>query len=248
MKRWLVMIIAFVLMLTVNALGSAGLINGQSQSEISNKLDVLFTPAGYVFSIWGLIYFLVLIWLFVQYRRRDSKERLPQSIVILFIATCLFNILWLLMWHFELFIAAQVMMFLLLFTLIVLYMKYPKGDYHFGGRLPFSFYLGWISVATIANMSYTLKHYEITFSISEVNGTVVLLVVAFILAVATLFIRRDVVFSCVFIWAIIGIAMGNENQLLITSSYIIAGLLFILSIVSFYVRKTPDVEQLVLKK
>lgn len=248
MKRWLIMFISFVIMLAVNALGSAGLINGQSQSEISDKLDVLFTPAGYVFSIWGIIYFFVLIWLIIQYTRRESTELLPQSKVVLFIGTCLFNILWLLMWHFELFIAAQIMMFLLLFTLIILYMKYPKGDYHFGARLPFSFYLGWISVATIANMSYTLKHYDIAFSISEVNGTVILLVVALILAVATLFIRRDVIFALVFIWAMIGIAVSNESQILVISASVVAGILFVLTIASFYVRKTPDIEQLVLKK
>lgn len=248
MKRWLTMFIAFILMLAVNALGSMGYINGQSQSDISNKLDVLFTPAGYVFSIWGLIYFLILIWLLIQFVRRDSLEKLPQSIVILFSLTCIFNILWLLMWHYEIFVVAQIMMFLLLITLIILYMKYPKGDKAFGGRLPFSFYTGWISVATIANMAYTLKYYDISLGVGEVVGTVGLLVVALLLALATLYSRKDIFYALVFVWAIIGIAIVNTESLLIIASYIIAALLMLAIIMPFFRKNNSEVERITLKK
>lgn len=248
MKRWLSMLIAFLIMIVVNALGSAGYINGQSQSEISNKLDVLFTPAGYVFSIWGLIYFLVLVWLIIQFWRRDFKEKLPQSIVTLFILTCIFNILWLLTWHYELFAIAQVMMFLLLITLIILYMKYPKGDMHFGGRLPFSFYTGWISVATIANMAYTLKHYDVSLSISEVNGTIGLLIISLLLAVATLFIRKDIFYTLVFVWATIGIGIVNSDKSLVITAYIVVALLVVAIIASFFTKSSDEVKQVVMKK
>lgn len=248
MKKWLGMFIAFLIMIAVNALGSMGSINGQSQSEISNKLDVLFTPAGYVFSIWGLIYLLVLIWLVIQFTRKNSEEKLPKNIVVLFILTCVFNILWLLTWHYELFIVAQIMMFLLLITLIVLYMRYPAGNKRFGGRLPFSLYTGWISVATIANMSYTLKHYDVSLGISEVNGTIGLLVVALLLAVATIFMRRDPFFGLVFVWATIGIGVANSNQSLVITAYIVAALIFIAVIGSVFMKPTGEVDQLIIKK
>lgn len=248
MKRWLGMMIAFLVMIAVNALGSAGKINGQSQSEISNKLDVLFTPDGYVFSIWGLIYFLVLIWLIIQFARRDSLERLPNSSVTLFIVTCIFNILWLLTWHFELFAIAQIMMFLLLITLIILYMKYPKGDKKFGGRLPFSLYTGWISVATIANMAYTLKHYDVSLGISEVNGTIVLLIVALLLAIATLYSRKDPFYALVFVWATIGIGTVNSNQALVITAFVVAAIIFIAVIASLFSKKTSEVEQLIINQ
>ncbi|MBQ0139907.1 MAG: tryptophan-rich sensory protein [Kurthia sp.] len=248
MKRWVTMLIAFIIMLVVNGLGSMGYINGQSQSEISNKLDVLFTPAGYVFSIWGLIYILVLIWLIIQFTRRNSLEKLPQSVVILFILTCVFNILWLLMWHYEIFVVAQIMMFLLLLTLIILYMKYPKGNNGFGGRLPFSLYTGWISVATIANMAYTLKHYDVSLGVSEVNGTIGLLVVALLLAIATLYSRKDVFYALVFVWAIIGIGITNTEQSLVTASYITVGILVLAIIGSFFVKPSGEVKKLIIKK
>ena len=220
MKHWGIMVIAFIIMLIINGLGSAGYINGQSQAEISNKLDVLFTPDGYVFSIWGLIYLLLIIWLFIQYRRFNTSNQTPSSIVYLFLATCLLNVAWLFTWHYEQFVIAQIMMFLLLFTLLILYMRYPKNDKSFGGRLPFSLYTGWISVAAIANMSYTLKHYDISLSIPEVGGTIGLIIIAVLLAIATLYRRHDPFYALVFVWAFIGIGTVNTNSILVASAFI----------------------------
>lgn len=238
MKKWLAMVIAYAVMVTINQLGALGHINGQTQSEISNRLNVLFTPAGYVFSIWGIIYILVFIWIILQFFKRNSQELLPNSIVTLFILTGVFNILWLVSWHFELFIVAQIMMFLLLFTLLILYMKYPKGLNEVGGRLPFSLYTGWISIATIANMAYTLKHYDISFGISEVNGTIILLILALLLAVATVYARKDVFFGLVFVWATIGIGVVNTATSLVVTAYIIAALIFVATIAVIFKKRS----------
>ena len=241
MNNWIVMVVAFIVMLIVNGLGSAGYINGQSQAEISDKLDVLFTPDGYVFSIWGLIYFLVAIWLLVQYRRLKNSDPTPSKIVYLFVATCVFNVLWLLTWHYERFAIAQVMMFALLLSLLILYMNYTKADYSFGGRLPFSFYTGWISVATIANMSYTLKYYEISLGINKVTGTIGLVLIALLLGIATLYRRYDPFYALVFIWALIGIATVNETNSLVTTAYICAIVLALAIIGLFFVKRKETV-------
>ena len=233
MKNWALMCIAFVLMLVVNVLGATGNINGQSQADISDKLNVLFTPDGYVFSIWAVIYALLAIWLFVQFTRKDTTQETPYNIVTLFVATCLFNIAWLLTWHYEWFAVAQLMMFVLLITLLILYMKYPKGDKSFGGRLPFSFYTGWISVATIANMAYTLKHYDVSLGINEVAGTIGLIIIALLLAVATLYMRKDPFFSLVFVWAIFGIGTSNSDNALVWTAYITAAIILLVTIFWF---------------
>lgn len=236
MKNWLLMLISYVVMVFINALGASGHINGQTQAEISNKLDVLFTPDSYVFSIWGLIYFLLAIWLIIQFKRRNTSVKTLQRIVTLFVATCLFNVLWLITWHYEIFVVAQLMMFALLITLIFLYTTYPKGDKSFGGRLPFSFYTGWISVATIANMAYTLKYYDVSLGINEVPGTIGLVIIALLLAIATLFSQRDPFFALVFVWAIIGIGTVNTNGSLVATAYVAAAIIFVAIIVSFFTK------------
>lgn len=224
MLNWLIMFIAYVIMIIMNVLGATGNINGQSQQEISDKLNVLFTPDSYVFSIWGLIYLLVALWLFIQFRQIRKQQGVPANVAFLFIGTCLFNILWLLAWHYEVFAVAQVMMFALLINLLILYMKYPISDASFGGRLPFSFYTGWISVATIANMAYTLKYYNIYLGIDEIPGTSGLIVLATVLAIVTLIKRRDPFFALVFVWAIIGIGTANTDLYIIAVAYLCAGI------------------------
>lgn len=192
MRNVVLMVIAYIAMVTVNILSNTLPINGQTTQEISAKQVVLFTPAGYVFSIWGLIYFLLAIWLIIQFLRRNTKEATSDDIAILFITSCLLNICWLLTWHYEYFGLSVIVMLGLLATLILLYQSYSIDDFTFGGRLPFSFYLGWISVATIANITYTLQYYNISLGIDEVTGTIGLIILAGILAITVLYVSNDI--------------------------------------------------------
>lgn len=229
MNKLIAMTIAFVAMLVINGLATTGVLNNQTTSEISNSQTVLITPAGYVFSIWGVIYVLVAIWLFLQFKRKH-EEPVTQPIAMLFIASCVLNIFWLVTFHYELFAIAQIIMLGLLIALILLYKQYSVDDDRFAGRLPFSVYLGWISVATIVNMSFTLKYYDVSLGISEPIGTVVLLVVAVLLAIAGHYISKDPYFAIVFVWAIIGIATANSDTLVVYSAYIAAAVIFIVII------------------
>lgn len=128
-------------------------------------------------------------------------------------------------------------MLLLLITLIALYKQYSTADSRFGGRFPFSFYLGWISVATIANMSYTLKYYDISLGIDEVTGTIILIIIAGMLAIAGRYVSNDPYFSIVFVWAIIGIAARNTEQSIVITAYVVAAIIFIAIIVVSFMRK-----------
>lgn len=242
MKNILMMTVAYLAMIITNVLSNTLPINGQTTADISDKLDVLFTPAGYVFSIWGLIYVLLAIWLFIQIKNRATEKAPSDKLSLLFIVSCALNIVWLLTWHYEYFAISVGVMLLLLVSLIAIYKQYDTTDYRFGGRFPFSFYLGWISVATIANISYTLKYYDISLGIAEVPGTIVLLVVACILAIAGRYLSNDPYFAIVFVWAIVGIAARNTNEQLVTAAYIVAAVIFIAIIVGSFMKKPQAVK------
>lgn len=221
------MFISFLIMIIVNYLANALPINGKTTGEISDQLNVLFTPAGYVFSIWGLIYLLLAIWLIISFFKRDTSEATTTKISYLFSLSCLLNAGWLLSFHYEKFILSSIIIIALLIVLILIYLSYPIGDNRFGGRLPFSFYLGWISVATIANISYTLQFHEISLGIDEVTGTILLIVVAAVIAIAGRYISNDPFFAIVFVWAIIGIAKANPGTTIETAAYTVAIVIFI---------------------
>lgn len=209
--KWLAFI-SYVAMIIINIIANTVGINGKTTGEISNQLEILFTPAPYVFSIWILIYFLLAIWLFQQLLLPTNDEQ-SKSRMDLFTSMSLYNIAWLLSWHYSYFILSVAIMICLLIGLIMLYVSYPAGDYRFSGRLPFSIYLGWISVALMVNISYVLKYYEWNgFGIAEQTWAQILLLLATVLAAYNQVRNRDTLFTIVIIWAFIGIAVHNGKD------------------------------------
>jgi len=235
MGKFLLNLIAYLIVVTVNGLANALPLNGQTTGEISNRLNVLFTPAGYVFSIWGLIYLLLGIWVIRQFPK--SRRDLPvyQETSGLFVLSSILNSLWIFLWHYEFFGLSVIVMLLLLLTLIRLYTKAKAADASFFDLLPFSVYLGWISVATIANISYYLTYIDWDgFGLSDSLWTFLLLIIATILALTFLKKEQDWVYPLVFVWAFIGIGVKNQNgdvPLVVYSSYFLAALIFIVTIV-----------------
>lgn len=232
MGLYIVMWIALIAVIVVNALSNTLPLNGVTAAEITNRLDVLFTPAGYVFSIWSLIYLLLVIWLIAIYKK-VKENRFKSKVGFLFIISCIFNIAWLFSWHYERFILSIIIMFLLLFTLITIYLQYKNTEKGLSERFPFSFYLAWISVATIANMSYVLKYYNVDLGISEVAGSLVLVAVAVILGYFAVALSHDIFFALVIVWALIGIAVKTDDTTMQYGTIALTTILIIASLIRY---------------
>jgi translocator protein len=211
MIRFSLNFLGLLLVVIVNALANTLPLNGQTTGEISNRLNVLFTPAGYVFSIWGLIYLLLFIWVLRQLPKNRRNLPLYESTSGLFLLTCMLNILWIFLWHYEYFFYTVLVMIAFLITLIFLYKKVksfhpPKIDV-----IPISIYLGWVSVALIANISYYLVYIQWNgWGISPVVWTIIMLWVAALLAGIFYMKEKDPYYVLVFIWALIGIGVKNQ--------------------------------------
>lgn len=232
MKLWL-NVIAFLLVVLVNYLSNALPFNGQTTGEISNRLNVLFTPAGYVFSIWGLIYLLLGVWVIRQVPKGRRNLPIYQNTSSLFVLSCLLNSAWVVLWHYEFFVTTVAVMLSLLLILIALYKKVQVSDPGLFDRLPFSIYLGWISVATIANISYVLVYLEWDgFGLSNVTWTIIMLVVATLLAIWFNLAKRDRVYPLVFVWAFIGIGVKNIEAYSNVSyvAYSLAAVIFVMTL------------------
>jgi len=120
-------IVAYITMIIFNALSGTGVFNGRTIGGNSDTYPNLFTPAGITFSIWSVIYLFLLIYVFYQARDvfKTQKEDMPyfEQISIFFILSCLFNILWLIVWLYEFILLSLIVMLLLLFSLIVIYLR-----------------------------------------------------------------------------------------------------------------------------
>ncbi|MFV8829147.1 TspO/MBR family protein [Alkalihalobacterium sp. APHAB7] len=225
--------LAYLLMVGVNALANIIPIGGKTTGEISARLEVLFTPAGYVFSIWGLIYLLLGVWLVRGIPKNRRNLPLYTETSSLFILSCLLNTAWIFLWHYQLFLWTVPVMVSLLLTLIFLYQKVKATDPAKIDQAPFSIYLGWISVATIANVSYVLVEYTWGgFGLSQVTWTIIMLVVATLLAVYFRIHQNDRLFPLVFVWAIVGIGVQNQSAYpsLANLTYVLAAIIVIVTL------------------
>lgn len=240
-------IVAFLAMVVVNALAVILPLNGQTPGGISDQLPNLFVPAGYAFSIWSVIYSLLMIFLAIQARSLFSSKMTPHyilSIGWLFILTCILNLSWIVSWHYLMFGLSVLVMVNLLLTLIKIYVSLQSDrTVPFMVRLPFSIYLGWITVATVANITAFLVSINWDgFGISPVIWTIVMLSIATLVGITVLWTRRDFAYVAVIVWALGAIlskrqAVGTpEEASIITVIYTCLGVILAVSLARFFVK------------
>jgi benzodiazapine receptor len=213
--RW-ANIVAFITTLIVNGLSNTTLIGGKTTAEVSNSYPTLITPAGYVFAIWGIIY--ILLGVFIVYQALPSQKDKPfqKQVSVLFILTSVFNIVWLIFWQNELLPISVAVIIAFLASLIAIYLRLNIGKSNVGLKeklcvhVPFSVYLGWVTIATIANISVTLVSVGWDgFGLSLQTWAILVLAVALILDLAVVATRRDIAYSFVFIWTLVGIGVNQ---------------------------------------
>lgn len=209
----IVNLLSLVAVLIMNYLANALPIAGRTPAEVSDMFPTLFTPAGFTFSIWGIIYLLLLSFAIYQFRYWGKETpAFMQKIGWLFELSCAANVSWLLAFHHLQIVLSMFVMLLLLGSLALTYLRLDIGKAEvlpaerWFVYLPFSVYLGWITVASIANASILLTHLGWN---GEPGGaqfwTVVVIAAAVVVALLALVQRRDFAFAMVIIWALFGI-------------------------------------------
>ncbi len=238
MKRYLpwINIATALIVLAVNVLANALPLNGRTTASVSDQFPVLFVPAGYVFAIWGVIY---IGWIaFAVYQALPSQRgnsRL-ERIGWLFSLANLANAAWLFAWHYEQFPLSVVLMLSLLLLLIAIYLRLDLGRTPAAARekwfvdVPFGIYLGWISVATIANISDLLYSWRWDgWGFAPEPWTVVMLTAASAIALAMALTRADVAFLLVIAWAFVGIGVKQAAAPVVAyTAFVLAGVVLLM--------------------
>ncbi|BFT94464.1 MAG: hypothetical protein MNSN_02120 [Minisyncoccus archaeiphilus] len=197
-------IVAYIVMIVTNSLAILLPIGGRSTGQVSENYSNLFAPAGYAFSIWGLIY--TLLGIYVIYQFQKKKNNLTEKINIIFIVNALLNASWIFAWHYDVIWLSVIIMFGLLVTLIkiadILKSNSLTSEEKWFIKLPFSVYFGWITVATIANITVFLVYLNWNgFGIPESYWTVIVLLVGMLIGSWRTLRDRAIPYILVFIWA-----------------------------------------------
>ena len=217
----IVNILSFLAVLVVNTLASTVGINGRLTGALSDRIPNLFVPAGLTFSIWGVIYLLLLLFTIAQARGLFSAgQNGPEGtwrIGWLFALSSAANVAWLLLWHYEQVGVSVLAMLVILGSLLAIYVRIRTGRIRAGSakrwlfRVPFSVYLGWITVATIANVTaFLVKAGWNGFGVRPEAWAVVVIIVAALITVAVIATRRDVAYGLVVLWALAGIVLKRS--------------------------------------
>ena len=212
-------IVALIAVLDVNYAANALPINGIKTNVISDKNANEFAPAGITFAIWGVIYTLlvaVMVWQFNGKNR--AKDDAIDKISGLFLLNCVLNSAWLFLWHYELLAVSILVMLGILYTLWQLNSVISfKLDPHTPARTllksAFGVYLGWICIATIANVTTWLVSIKWNaFGLSATFWTGGLIGVGALIVSLTTWRLRNLFIGAAVIWAFLGIII-KQNQL-----------------------------------
>jgi len=244
--RQIAIVLTTIITLTVNGLANALPLNGLTTGEISDSFDTFFVPAGYVFSIWGLIYIgLIALTIFQALPAQRENPRLVRIGWWLVIGN-LVNAAWIFLWHYQQFALTLIAMLTLLVSLLNIYVGIQKDKQkislaeRLSVNLPISIYLGWISVATIANISDVLYYYNWgQFGLSASTWMIILLAVVSALAWAMNLRQRDAAYLAVLLWALAGIGIKFPASGIVTTSiWISFGLVALAFVWAVFPRKT----------
>jgi benzodiazapine receptor len=245
--RQFLVIVTFAGMVTVNALANILPINGLQTGQVSDSLPIYFVPAGYVFSIWGLIY--LALGAFTVYQALPSQRENPAARAIggWFILSNVVNGAWIFAWHYLRFTLSLVLITVLLILLILIYLRLDQTRKAASTLekwvvyVPFSIYLGWITVAAIANASGVLYNAGWDgFGIAPQTWAVVMLVIAGGLASFITLTRRETAYTLVILWALAGIVVRQINvQAVAVTAGVMAGAVALALIVSRLMKRTP---------
>jgi len=214
--RQFAVVVTILATLFVNGLANALPLNGLNTGQISDRFNVYFVPAGYVFSIWGLIYLgLIAFAIFQALPSQRENPRLRATGWWISLGG-LANSVWIFLWHYEQFPLTLIAMLGLLGTLIITYLRLDIGQTTVSAsetwavRLPFSIYLGWITVATVANVTSLLDYLRWNgFGVTPEIWMVIVLAAVLVIAGLMNFTRRDIAYAGVILWALAGISVKH---------------------------------------
>ena len=241
----------------INYLSNTGIMNDTTIGEVSEGLRSLFTPAGYAFAIWGLIY--MMLFGFAIYQGRSLFVNVRDDAFIKktgwwFVLSCMANCAWVFSWIYGYTGLSCIFIFLLLFSLLKIVwnnrMELWDAPISVIAFLwwPFVIYSGWVTVASIANVSaYLVKTDWNGFGVSPVTWTIIMITIATIINLMVTWTRNMREFALVGAWALIAIGIANQNTevIVMNTAYVAAGILIVSSSIHGFInRKTNPFKKL----
>ena len=215
--------IAVIATIIVNTLAVVLPLNGKETGKLSDNIPNLFVPSGLTFSIWGIIYIFLIIFMLKQIfditKKGNQDISYIEKIGFWFLLASLANIIWIFLWHYEYVTLSLFAMLILFFSLLIIYQLLKIGLINttikekIAIHTTISIYIGWITVATIANVTAVLVKQNVgELFLGQANWTILIIAIATLITVLIILKRKDIAYSLVIIWALLGIIIKRLSD------------------------------------
>lgn len=220
--------VTFILMVVVNALANILPINGIGTGAVSDSYPNLFAPAGITFAIWGVIYLLLAAYTVFQLglfkKNRSMSDALMNKVGVVFSISSIANTVWIFTWHYRIIALSMVLMIIILVCLAIIVSAIRKETLSTKEKvfvkLPFSVYFGWITVATIANLTTLLVSVGWNgFGLSQTVWAVAIIAIGAVIGIITILRNKDYAYGLVILWAYAGIVIKHVSETGFNSMY-----------------------------
>jgi hypothetical protein len=215
--------LAYIIMVVANGLAVLLPINGRTTGEIADTYPNLFAPAGITFIIWGVIYLALLafiiyqLWLAFSNKQPAILANMMLKMKDWFLITSVANACWLFAWHYNLIPLSVVIMLTLLLSLLVIHFNFGIAtapatlQEKIFINFPFSLYLGWISIATIANITTLLVYAGWEGNMhTQIIWTILMICLGTLLSMGMILLRNNITYALVSVWAFYGILVKRK--------------------------------------
>ncbi|MFW9958418.1 MAG: TspO/MBR family protein [Candidatus Odinarchaeota archaeon] len=259
-KFQIINIFAVIFTIVMNALANILPFNGVNTGTVADAFPNFFTPPGYVFAIWGVIYVLLFAFMVYQARKNQANAEYLGKIGYLYLIGAVLNVAWLILFHYSygntpLLVWSELLIVGFLVVLLLTYVRLEVGikEVSLGQKLaihlPTSVYLGWISLATIANTAAVLNA-NLTIAVDvQYIWTALVLVVALLITTLMIVLRRDIAYGLVVIWASTGIASKwMAIPLIYNTAIIVAIVVALLILIVPFIRKKNWIDYYLVRK
>lgn len=247
-QRW-VFLAAVIILIVLNYLSASIPFGGQTVAEVSNEFKTLLTPAGYAFSIWGLIYLTLLVFAVFQLNKGKSI-RFFRLVFPYFLVNVASNVLWLIAFQHELLGLSVALMLVTLGTLIIVFnyfyrlRKALSTTHRYFFQVPFSLYFGWITIASILNIAAFLSSLNIAALESSAEiVSLIMLILGSIIGLYILFSKKDYIYTSVLVWAYVAIWVEQSDTPVVMNTAKIAAIAMLAAIAIQFITDRIKVAQ-----
>ena len=219
-KSYYISFLGLFIMFLLYGLSTTGNLGDNPVGQTASYVNPLIVPAGYAFSIWGIIYIGLLVFPFYQWSKKNRDSANWQKVRVLYGINASLNGIWLACASYNWLVLSVLVIIIMLITLyrineLLIEIRHQEEPLNYWAeKLVFSIYFAWITLATALNVSSALSFYEWNgFGISEVNWSLIILPIVALIAGLVVKKYRDIPYAAVVIWAFVAIVVKHWGVL-----------------------------------